>query len=44
MLRLRLAPRPAIGRLENDQGSQAFKGGVDGNRLKWDMKVTGERT
>jgi carbon-monoxide dehydrogenase large subunit len=29
-----------IGRLESDQGSQEFEGTVDGNKLKWDMKVT----
>ncbi|CAN7467635.1 xanthine dehydrogenase family protein molybdopterin-binding subunit [Phenylobacterium sp. LjRoot219] len=28
------------GRLDSDQGSQAFAGVVEGNRLKWEMKVT----
>jgi aerobic carbon-monoxide dehydrogenase large subunit len=28
------------GMLESDQGSQEFEGTVDGNRLKWEMKVT----
>jgi carbon-monoxide dehydrogenase large subunit len=28
------------GVLESDQGSQAFEGTVDGNTLKWNMKVT----
>jgi carbon-monoxide dehydrogenase large subunit len=28
------------GRLESDQGTQAFEGVADGGRLKWEMKVT----
>jgi carbon-monoxide dehydrogenase large subunit len=28
------------GRLDSDQGSQDFAGTVEGNRLKWEMKVT----
>ncbi|MET0241192.1 MAG: molybdopterin cofactor-binding domain-containing protein, partial [Sphingobium sp.] len=28
------------GRLESDQGTQAFEGTVDGHQVKWDMKVT----
>ena len=28
------------GVLESDQGSQAFEGTVDGNALKWNMKVS----
>ena len=28
------------GTLESPQGSQDFEGTVDGNQLKWDMKVT----
>jgi carbon-monoxide dehydrogenase large subunit len=46
-----MGPQPIVGRftteggvlkgvLESDQGSQSFEGTVDGNRLKWDMKVT----
>ena len=27
------------GRLESDQGSMDFEGTVNGNHLKWDMKV-----
>jgi len=28
------------GKLDSDQGGQEFAGSVDGNRLKWEMKVT----
>jgi aerobic carbon-monoxide dehydrogenase large subunit len=28
------------GKLDSDQGAQDFAGSVDGNRLKWEMKVT----